>query len=74
MKFSGVMALELTQFFLNFNFVRSKTQTVFIVCGYNILPKFVNQPQAYIYFLTRCQLHFCTTIRAYLWRYGHSCW
>ena len=38
MKFSGVMALELTQ-----NLVRSLTQIVFIVCGYNILPKFVNQ-------------------------------
>ena len=38
MKFSGVMALELTQ-----NLVRSITQIVFIVCGYNILPKFVNQ-------------------------------
>jgi len=30
-------------FFKHFNIVRSKTRTVFIVCGYNILPKFVNQ-------------------------------
>ena len=40
MKFSGVMALELN--FKIFNLVRLITQIVFIVRGYNILPKFVN--------------------------------
>ena len=41
MKFSGVMALELN--FKIFNLVRLITQIVFIVCGYNILPKFIKQ-------------------------------
>ena len=39
MKHFGVMALELAKI----NLVRSITQIVFIICGYNILPKFVNQ-------------------------------
>jgi len=43
MKFSGVMALELTQILNISTFNISITHIVFIVCGYNILPKFVNQ-------------------------------
>jgi len=38
MKFSVVMALELTRILKKSNFVRSKAQIVFIVHGYNILP------------------------------------
>ena len=36
------MALELTQIKIKINLVRLITQIVFIVRGYNILPKFVN--------------------------------
>ena len=44
MKFSGVMALEVTLILTMSTFsAQIITQIVFIVCGYNILPKFVNQ-------------------------------
>ena len=43
MKFSGVMTLELTQILNMSTLSAPKLKTVFIVCGYNNLPKFVNQ-------------------------------
>jgi len=71
MKFSGVMALKLK----TFNIVCSITQKL-IVCGYNILPKFVNQLIAssiQIIQIDSRHVHLCTTIRAYFVTYGHSC-
>ena len=77
MKFSGVMALELTQI-KKINIVCSITQIVFIVRGNNILPKFVNQLIAssiqivqidsrhlLSYYICICQFHLCTTIQAF---------
>ena len=59
-----------------FNLVRSITQIFFSVCGYNILPKFVNQLIAssiQIIQIDSRHVQLCSTIRAYFVTYGHSC-